>query len=267
MKNRGYYIDHFEEIQARREEEERGSEIIIISERVGNEIDREERDKYKLFQEVKGFQSAVFIKFPDNRRILKIIYKEDQIGELEIDRIQQSEESMNDIRYSIDHFGEKQVHQDTVYQEPGTAFFYELFGKPFGSINMDLRINKSSRFSLGIIFYSLYAGSKSFSRFSGWSEYEEGKDNDVQSYMPNIMYYYLGGEKNKRFEIGGGFSVRPVWHKDINGDFPIAFHGVIGYRYQKRKGLLFRVGFTPSYFPDAGFAPWPWIGISFGYSL
>jgi hypothetical protein len=70
IKNRGYYIDNFEEIQARKEEEERGSEIIIISERVGEEIDREERDKYKLFQEVKGFQSAVFIKLPDNRCIL-----------------------------------------------------------------------------------------------------------------------------------------------------------------------------------------------------
>ena len=84
--------------------------------------------------------------------------------------------------------------------------------------------------------------------------------------MPNIMCYYLAGKRNHRFEIGGGFSIRPVWNKDINGDFPLAFHGVIGYRYQKRRGLLFRVGLTPSYWPDAGSSPWPWMGISFGYS-
>ena len=123
IKNRGDYIDRFEEIQARREEEERGGEIIIISEQVGNEIDREERDKYKLFQDIKGFQSAVFIKLPDKRYLLKIVYKEEQTSDLKVDRIQQSEESINNIRYNIDHFGEKQADQDTVYQEPGAAFF------------------------------------------------------------------------------------------------------------------------------------------------
>ena len=144
IRNRGDYIDHFEEIQARKEEEERGDEIIIISERVGEIIDQEERNKYKLFQEVKGFQSAVFIKLPDNSYILKIIYKDDQTGELKIDRFQQSKESMNDIRYSIDHFGVNQAHQDTTYQEPGTAFFLELGGKLWGSVNVDFRINNTT---------------------------------------------------------------------------------------------------------------------------
>lgn len=118
--------------------------------------------------------------------------------------------------------GEITDHQDVVYKEPGTAFFVELIGKPLSSINIDFRINKSSRFSLGIVSYSE-------------SKNEDGKDKYVNSFMPNIMYYYLGGKKNKRFEIGGGFSVRPIWHKEINGDFPLAFHGVIGYRYQKKK--------------------------------
>jgi len=267
IKNRGNYIDRFEEIQARKEEEERGGEIIIISERVGEKIDREERDKYKLFQDIKGFQSAVFIKLPDNRYILKIIYKDEQTGELKIDRIEQSKESINNIRYSIDHFGEIEAHKDTVYHVPGIALFLELFGKPFGSINLDLRINRSSRFSFGIVYYSLLSEYEPDSRFSGWSKPEDGKYKDVGEYMPNIMYYYLKGKKNSRLEIGGGFSVRPVWHKDVNGDFPIAFHGVIGYRYQKKKGFLFRAGLTPSYWPDAGFSPWPWIGISFGFSL
>ncbi len=53
-------------------QEEEG-EIIIISERVGKEIDQEENDKFKLFQGINGFQSAVYLKLPDGRYILKII--------------------------------------------------------------------------------------------------------------------------------------------------------------------------------------------------
>lgn len=148
---------------------------------------------------------------------------------------------------------EIQAHQDTTYQEPGTAFFIELIGKPYPSINIDFRINKSSRFSLGIMYYYYYE-----------QEDEEQEEIEVSSFMPNIVYYYLRGEKNKRFEIGGGFGVIPVWHKDVNYDFPIYFHSVIGYRYQKKDGLLFRIGFTLNIYPDLVL---PFLGISFGYSL
>ena len=82
--------------------------------------------------------------------------------------------------------------------------------------------------------------------------------------MPSMMYYYLRGKKNKRFEIGGGLSVLPVWHNDVNYDFPIAFHFVIGYRYQKKDGLLFRIGLTRNIYPDLDLF---FLGISFGYSL
>ena len=148
---------------------------------------------------------------------------------------------------------EKQTHQDTTYQEPGTAFFVELLGKPWTSINVDFRINKSSRFSLGTTFYYYYE-----------QEDEDQEEIEVAGLMPSIMYYYLRGKKNKRFEIGGGFSVLPVWQKDVNYDFPIAFHFVIGYRYQKKDGLLFRIGLTRNIYPDLDLF---FLGISFGYSL
>jgi len=69
-------------------------------------------------------------------------------------------------------------------------------------MNMDLRINKSSRFSLGIVFYSLFAGTESYSHFSGGSKDEYGEDKDVSYYMPNIMYYYLGREKIVDLRLG-----------------------------------------------------------------
>jgi len=48
-------------------------------------------------------------------------------------------------------------------------------------------------------------------------------------------------------------------------------HGIIGYRYQKKKGLLFRVGFTPMLeIPltnEGSYAVIPWVGLSMGYSF
>ncbi len=115
----------------------------------------------------------------------------------------------------------------------------------------DFRINKSSRFSLGINGYYYYE-----------EESEEHEKIVVLDVMPNIVYYYLRGKKNKRFEIGAGLGVMPVWNKDY--DFsPIAFHSVIGYRYQKKDGLLFRIGLTFNRFADLGLF---FLGLSFGYS-
>lgn len=124
--------------------------------------------------------------------------------------------------------------------ESGTAFFFEMGGKWFYSANIDFSINKSNRYSLGVS--PVYG--------------------DI---VPTVMYYHLGGKKS-RFEIGCGIGyviilTEDVEHEDFKG---ITFHGVIGYRYQKKNGLLFRAGFTPLIFSDVFL---PLVGISFGYSM
>ncbi len=43
------------------------------------------------------------------------------------------------IGKEIEH-GEIQAHQDTVYQEPGTAFYLELGGKYIGSVNVHFSV-------------------------------------------------------------------------------------------------------------------------------
>ncbi len=118
--------------------------------------------------------------------------------------------------------------------EPGTAFYLELGGKLFYSVNIDFRINKSNRFGFGI--------------------------QPVYGIIPNVMYYHLRGG-NAKFEIGGGLSVIHSGSEKFTG---VLIHGVIGYRYQKKNGLLFRAGFTPV-IHSGGFLPW--IGVSIGYSL
>ena len=122
---------------------------------------------------------------------------------------------------------------------PGTAFYLELCGKLFFSVNVDFQINKSNRFSFGI--------------------------QPVYGIIPNLMYYYLYGAKYSKFELGGGISYIPIKSEDLEGDWPVLIHGVLGYRYQKKNGLLFRIGFTPVVVVSEVFLPM--VGISFGYSL
>ncbi len=139
-------------------------------------------------------------------------------------------------------FAQTQAQEDKIeiYEEPGTAFFFEMFGKFFYSVNIDLPINKSNRYGFGI--------SPTY--------------GDI---VPTAMYYHLSGEKSS-FEIGCGFGyVIILTDEDEHEDFKgLTFHGVIGYRYQKKNGLLFRVGFTPLMF---GSKIYPFFGLSIGYSM
>ena len=82
-------------------QEEQG-EVVVISEQVGEEIDKEEKNNFGLFPNIKGFQSAVCFKLADDKYVLKITYLDEQSGESNIERIQVSEESINNIRYQID---------------------------------------------------------------------------------------------------------------------------------------------------------------------
>jgi len=126
------------------------------------------------------------------------------------------------------------AQEDSIINTPGNAIYFELLGKPFFSLNADFRINRVQRISVGI--QPVYDG------------------------IPNVMYYYLNGQK-ANIEIGGGISVILGGGEDFRG---FLVHGVLGYRYQKKNGLLFRAGFTPIIHPKGIL---PMVGISFGYSL
>jgi hypothetical protein len=67
--------------------------------------------------------------------------------------------------------------------------------------------------------------------------------------------------------MGGGLSTNFMDGSIYN----LFVHGVIGYRYQKKKGLFFRTGFTPMFvipLTDEGkYALVPLVGISLGYSF
>lgn len=126
--------------------------------------------------------------------------------------------------------------------EPSTSAFIEILGKGFLSLNVDFRRKESYAISFGI--------------------------QPFEGLTPNIMYYHFSGKRH-RFEVGGGFS------GGFSNDFNLAgilIHGVIGYRYQKKKGLFFRSGFTPFYViffedKDRSNKLYPFVGLSLGYSF
>jgi hypothetical protein len=146
--------------------------------------------------------------------------------------------------YYINHLEDQQTQElqdlDADYSEPMTAFYLELLGKGFYSFNLDFRRNKSKAWSLGI-------------------QHVEGV------FIASLMYYRFRG-KRYRFELGGGLS--GIFSGPDGG---IMIHGVLGYRYQKKKGLIFRIGFTPligiPLTSEGRFVIVPWVGMSLGYSL
>lgn len=126
--------------------------------------------------------------------------------------------------------------------KPCISPFIELLGKGFISLNVDFRKKESYAISFGI--------------------------QPFEGILPNIMYYHFFGKRH-RIELGGGLS------GGLSKDFNLAvilIHGDIGYRYQKKKGLFFRVGFTPLYIillddPDRSNKLYPFGGLSLGYSF
>lgn len=142
---------------------------------------------------------------------------------------------------------------DSVQEELGLAIYTELIGKGFFSFNVDFPIKTRHRFSVGLtaLDYDI-------------EDYENSLVGEGGALTAGIMYYYLKGKKNSFLELGAGLSLFHRLGVDYHQDSPLSLHGVIGYRYQKKDGLLFRVGFTPFLRVNNWFLPL--VGISFGYS-
>lgn len=144
--------------------------------------------------------------------------------------------------------------QISTENKPGIAGFIELGGKGYYSANIDFRIKNNHRLSIGIteLDYAYYNKST-------------GHSTDGSFLSPGIMYYYIAGRGPSYFELGAGMSTSYRFDLDYSPeDHILSFHGVIGYRYQKKDGFLFRTGFTPFYRPNSWFLPL--FGISLGYS-
>lgn len=141
-------------------------------------------------------------------------------------------------------FGENQGNPDW---STATSVYVELGGKFISSLNIDFRKKENFAYCFGISY---------------WYDTEGSKQS---IFVPSVNGYMLLGERY-RLEIGGGIG---QFIGTDSGFASAMIFSNIGYRYQKKNGLIFRIGFTPwMAIPlknDARFAIVPWAGVSLGY--
>ncbi len=136
---------------------------------------------------------------------------------------------------------------------PTTSLYVELGGRVLYTLNADFRRREKFAFSIGASYN------------------KEDNDDSAKSsqsiIFPSVMGYYLGGKKH-RIELGGGLC---PGFGSAEGFAAMAIYGSAGYRIQKKKGLIFRIAFTPfltiPLSDEESFSVIPWAGISLGYSF
>jgi len=166
--------------------------------------------------------------------------------------------------FSLHHYHNREaLPADTVQQrdknELGSAFFLELIGRGYMSLNFEYQLIPKNRLSFGL----------------GWNDMEVNATKGGDAYpflLLHGLYTYIAGKGPSYFEIGLGatyafFDIRNFeFHNEFaKGESPFSLNGVVGYRRQIKEGFLFRAGFTPL-LQIPGFDFWPLIGLSFGYS-
>ena len=237
-------------------------EIIVISERVGEEIDPEEREKFKLFQNVKGFQSAVFIKLSDNRYFLKITYLDDKTGELKIARTQHLEMSTKNTGDYIDHFEEIQTEKHQ-YQNLSTPQTVRSDSGETQTRKIDADSSKKKTICLSIgLGFPVYEGGPQpslgapvaafslrlfdfpiaymFSAGGGLSRHKErvtGLQHEYSYDIHSILYMIpLSKSKKTIFFLGGGIGSIKIKIENPHD---------VGYTHQKYTLYNFEVGCNP----------------------
>ncbi|MBN1349618.1 hypothetical protein JXJ21_09430 [candidate division KSB1 bacterium] len=81
-------------------------EVIVLSDRVGQEIDLNERTLYKLFPNIEGFKQAVLFVTSTGNYFFRITCQGTTEGEERIRHLDQTENDINRLREYIDHFEE-----------------------------------------------------------------------------------------------------------------------------------------------------------------
>jgi hypothetical protein len=121
---------------------------------------------------------------------------------------------------------------------PAVSAFLELGGRIYYTVNVDYRWNEHYSASIGLCI--------------------------VDEVFPNVLFSRYFGKKH-RIETGIGCE----WVVLSDGIPGMFAQGLIGYRYQKKKGLIFRAGvyglFGIPYRDDGRFVFSPLPGVSVGY--
>jgi len=117
---------------------QQAEEIITVSEKVGDTIDAEEREKYKLFPGKGDFVEAVIVRFTDGTYGAKITSYQKEKLVTEIQEFPDGLERVRKIREYINHFEEIQKGEYELGKEEGELFNeYRMNTKDLGSRRLD----------------------------------------------------------------------------------------------------------------------------------
>jgi hypothetical protein len=140
-------------------------EVITISERVGDVIDLEERNRFELFADVKGFRSASFMTLVDRGYTLRIIYLDETTGEEAVQLVPRTESDIRQIEEYLDHFEEirsgeytytvAREQTDTSETKPQSS---RRIGRPIRSEVSLLYVDPYSGVMLGLGGYIAHTG-------------------------------------------------------------------------------------------------------------
>jgi len=89
--------------------------VIIISEKVGEVIDAEERERFGLWPAIKGFKSAVFLQLSDGSYVAEVTYEKD--GEEKKARTSQSEIAIKSLKSYIEKVSEGKIQPGSLADE------------------------------------------------------------------------------------------------------------------------------------------------------
>lgn len=92
--------------------------VIVISEKVGEVIDAEERERFGLWPAIKGFKSAVFLQLSDGSYVAEVTYEKD--GEEKKARTPQSEIAIKSLKSYIEKVSERKIQPVSLADEEKT---------------------------------------------------------------------------------------------------------------------------------------------------
>lgn len=98
-------------------QENKSSKVIIISTKVGEVIDRQERDKYQMFQAFPDFQSAKFLLMPDSTYAIHITYLKNKNQKTQTWNISK-QEFLEKYKKPLDYFNPDSSQYSDLWKNP-----------------------------------------------------------------------------------------------------------------------------------------------------
>jgi hypothetical protein len=154
--------------------QEMQQEVLVISEKVGEEIDRKEREKYGLFPAVENFVSAKFIKTASDSLMLQLVV--DKAGKPTMRNIPISYISMKSIARQIESFEE--------FEKEMSERRKPTVEKSKPELLKEIELEKSRRVQL----FPGYLGSL----FGGWVTVAALADFDIKD-LSKMEFYTIWG--------------------------------------------------------------------------